>query len=134
MTQINEKLITDWVKADTERAKWVAREMELRKQLFGDLFPNPVEGAGNKIRVGHGKAIQATHKINRTIDRAMHDELRKMDNVAPIIAEVVKYTPELKIREFKLLAKESILAIAPMITEKPGSPTLELKDANKIKW
>lgn len=129
-----EDLITRWVEADKQRAKWVTEEMNLRKEVAAALFANPVEGAGNKTRIGHGKAIQMTHKINRTIQQAEHDELRKKDNIAPLIAAVTKYKPELKVREFKALSDEDRNLIAPMITEKPGSPELEMKDENKIRW
>lgn len=134
LTKKTEDLITAWVEADKQRAKWVAEEMELRKAVFAALFPTPVEGSQNKIRIGHGKAIQADHKINRTISQAEHDALRAMDNVAPLVAAVTKYKPELKTKEFKALSDEERNLIAPMITEKPGSPSLELKDENKVRW
>ena len=129
-----EKLISEWVEADKQASFWKAREMELRKELFADLFPAPVEGAGNKIRIGYGKAIQATHKINRTIQKGPHDELRKSPNIAPIIAEITSYKPELKVKEWKALDKQSLLLVASMVTEKPGAPELEIKDEAKIRW
>ncbi|QWY83395.1 hypothetical protein [Rhizobium phage RHph_X3_2] len=134
MSKKIENLITAWNHASTECAKWTTEEMRLRKELAALLFPNPVEGSNNKTRVGHGKAIQMTHKINRSVDKKVLDELREKPNIAPLIADVIKYTPELKTKEFKALSADDVKLLAPAITEKPGAPTLELKDENKIRW
>jgi hypothetical protein len=134
MSKKIENLITAWTLASKECAKWSAEEMRLRKELAELLFPNPVEGANNKVRVGHGKAIQMTHKINRSVDKKVLDELRQKPNIAPLIAEVVRYKPELEVKKFKELSADDIKLLAPAITEKPGAPTLELKDENKIRW
>lgn len=134
MSKKIEALITKWIEADTARAKWVAEEMRLRKELAEALFTNPVEGSNNKIKVGHGKAIQMTYKINRSVDKKVLDELREKPNIAPLIASVIKYKPELKITEFKALTADDVKLLAPAIIEKPGAPDLELKDENKIRW
>lgn len=134
MSKKIENLITKWIEADRECAKWSAEEMRLRKELAEALFPNPVEGANNKVRVGHGKAIQMTHKINRRVDKKVLDELREKPNIAPLIADVIKYKPELEIKKFKELSADDVKLLAPAITETPGAPSLELKDENKIRW
>lgn len=135
MTNITDQVITDWKEAAEKAAFWKDREMELRKLIFAGLFPNPVEGSGNKLRIGHGMAMQATYKINRSVNKDMLNEIRaSSDNIAPLIAKVINFKPELRVGEWKKLDKEDILLLAPAITEKPGSPELELKPAAKIRW
>ena len=75
-----------------------------------------------------------TYKINRSVDKKVLDELREKPNIAPLIADVIKYEPKLKITEFKALSADDVKLLAPAITEKPGAPDLELKDENKIRW
>ena len=55
--------------AATEAKKAIEKEQALRKEIMALFFPAPEEGT-NKVDLGAGWTLKATHKIDRKIDEA----------------------------------------------------------------
>lgn len=121
--------IQEWWLVDQHMAEVKARELALRKRIFDEAFPAPTEGsANNKMPLSEGWILQGDYKINRTVDEATVVSFRAMgDNVAAIVDSVIKWKPELKLKEWKALDAETRKLLAEMVIEKPGTPALEVK-------
>lgn len=118
---INQRIMM-WTKAKAELAKIKAREIELRKSIANELFPNPDEGT-NTHELGKGYKVKLVHKLNRTIDEA---------TLASVLARVpgaeacIKNKPELVIKQFRNLTDDDRLIFEECLITKPGTPALEL--------
>lgn len=122
-------LLEEWwksVQAMTAAKALIDREQMLRKLVFAEFFPAPVEGT-NKIDIENGWQLKAVHKLDRKIDEAALpstlDALRKKGISAD---SLVRYKPEIQIKAFKGLTKEDRDIFSACLTTKPGSPTLDL--------
>lgn len=107
-------------------------EMNLRKIIFGECFPNPKEGTNN-LELGAGYILKGTHKLSYNVSNqddvctkaleAIHDT----GNEGPFIAErLIKWKPELSTSEYKKADDKYKKLLEPCLTIKPGSPSLEL--------
>jgi len=117
-----------WYRVDQQLSAVKVRELELRKALFARSFPAPVEGsAQNKKDLSEGWILQGDYKINRSVDDAVVSALMKGDNTRALAERVFRYKPELNLKEYKGLSPEDKKLIADAVTEKPGTPSLEVK-------
>ncbi len=110
-----------------EIATLKAEEMELRKDLFSRVFPDPVEGSKNKADIENGYILQATHKINRKVEQDEAQKLMDGDNTRPLAEKIFKVTYALKLAAYKGLDDEDKKLAAAAVTEKAGTPVLEVK-------
>jgi hypothetical protein len=115
--------------AATEAKKAIEKEQALRKEIMALFFPAPEEGT-NKVDLGAGWTLKATHKIDRKIDEAalpaVFQQLREM-GVNPDL--LVRAVPALETKAYKSLAQinpDASRVFEQALTIKPGSPTLEL--------
>lgn len=127
-----EAKLTAWHEAKTAADHWTARERTLRAEIFQAAFPKPVYGT-NKIKLPHDMALVGDFRINYKIDRA------GLEAASPLIpAEtldaVINYRPEVRDGAWRKLTGEERKLFAPFITETPGTPGLEIKPANKVRW
>lgn len=126
MTTQTDKM-SEWFDLTQQLETIKARELQLRNELFAESFADPVEGAAhNKRELGDGWILQGDYKINRTIDQAVVSTLAKGDNTAPLIDKLIRYKPELVLKEWKALSDEDKVLVADMVTEKPGTPGLKI--------
>lgn len=117
-----------WYRVDQELAAIKTRELELRKALFARSFPTPTEGsANNKLPLAEGWILQGDYKINRSVDEAVVSALYKGDNTRALAERVFRWKPELNLKEYNALSPEDKLLVADAVTEKPGTPALEIK-------
>lgn len=115
--------------AATEAKKAIEKEQALRKEVMALFFPSPEEGT-NKLDIGAGWTLKATHKIDRKIDEAalpaVFQQLREMGvNPDPLVRSV----PALETNAYKSLVQinpEASRVFEQALTIKPGSPTVEL--------
>ncbi|QJD54376.1 hypothetical protein [Aminobacter phage Erebus] len=127
-----DRLLTEWHAAVQNANHWTAKEMELRKQIFNGMFINPVVGT-NKVKIAHGMALIGDYRMNYKIDKAVMEESRGFIPVH-LLEAVISYRPEVKAGGWKKLSDEEKKHFGAFITETPGSPGLELKPANKVRW
>lgn len=121
--------LVEWQKANEQLTFLKAHEMQLRKEVFAEAFPTPIEGT-NKLALDDAHQLTAQYKLNRKLDdaalivsgQALYDQGVPLD-------KLVVYKPELKVAEFKALQTEDnakFQLFAQLVTESPGSPTLSI--------
>lgn len=115
-----------WTESVAAVAAAQATERRLRQEVFAAAFPTPKEGTNNAELPGNWK-LTAKLPINRSIDLALlpaaFAQIRGMGvNPDP----VVKYNPEVVMKEYKALPPEARLIFDTALTIKPGMPQMEL--------
>ena len=112
----------------------VARERELRKKIFETLFPDYVEGAGNKCVMPDGFTMQANVSITRKVDKPSLIANSAMFRQKGIdVDDLVETDPKLNVAKYKKLDKELKNIFQQCVIEKPGSTALALKAPPKAK-
>lgn len=124
-----EELLDEWIKVKREAKRLSDLEMTMRNALFKAAFPNPKEGA-NKIELVDGRRLTATHKINRSVDdaavKAVMEEMRQVGDNEIVPEDVFVFKADLRVGPYKKLKPKLQKIAAKAVTEKPGSPTLEV--------
>jgi hypothetical protein len=118
--------LTLWQQTKAQVEQLTATERRLREELFGAAFPAPIEGTNN-AELPEGWKLKGVLKINRTIDEAalpaVKEAVRGMNfNPDPL----VKYKPELVLKDYKALPENVRHVFDAALTIKPGLPTIEL--------
>jgi len=123
------KLLEEWrlAKAEADAVKpIIAKEQELRKQVFAAFYPTPKEGT-NTLDLAEGWKLKGVYKLDRKIDEAalpaVTEQLREMGVNADTL---VKWTPSLKTAIYKELTAEQRAVFDQALIIKPGLPTIEL--------
>lgn len=131
---INE-LLDAWYPVAKQLNELTLREKELRNEIFARAFPSPQLGT-NKVKIDHGMALIGDYRMNYRIDQpAMEATLSAAgDNERALIENLIKYRPEVRPGEFKKLDAEALKVVGHFITQTPGTPGLEVKPQNKVRW
>lgn len=132
--------LVEWYRLKEELARIKTTEMLLRQKIFKFYFPNPKEGT-NKVDLKDGTdaVLKAIHIIDRTIDPGSLDALRTAifeegSNLPRLpIADLIRYKPDLVLREYRKLTVEETLVFDQCLIIKPGSPQLEITIPKKKK-
>jgi hypothetical protein len=123
--QVSE-LLPKWFELSKLLARVKKEEMELRKQIFKEAFPDPKEGTNNH-NLPDNYVLKGKYSLNRSIDQgafdAIKEKLREM-NVNP--DTLVRYKPELALSVYKALKDDEKALFEQCLTIKPGSPSLEI--------
>ena len=127
-----DKLLTQWHEAVQQADHWKIKEMALRKQIFDGMFIDPKVGT-NKIKIAHGMALIGDYRINYKIDKPALEASRGFIP-ANILDDIISYRPEVRDGAWRKLDDEGKKLFGGVITETPGSPGLELKPQNKVRW
>lgn len=120
------QLLTAWHHAEEQAKIWSDREKELRVAIFGNAFKDPKPGT-NKFKLPYGKTLVGDYRLNYTVDKPVLETLRNDAEALPIIDAVISYRPEVKGGAFRALTDNEKAIAAQFITEKPGTPGLEIK-------
>lgn len=121
-----------WHTAVKNAEYWKNQELTLRNEIFGTAFPNPTPGT-NKIRIAHDMALIGDHRINYRIDQPGLDAGRSLIP-AQIFDAVIGYTPRVRDAAYRKLSDDDRKLFSDFITEKPGTPGIEIKPASKVRW
>lgn len=129
-----------WSQAKLNASEWTAIENRLRRELFDEAFPAPEVGT-NKIRIGAlepggpDMALVGVHKLSYSIDAAAL-EAAKTANLLPMeeFDKLFRYDVKLRDAIYRELSEDKIKVFAPFVTEKPASPTIEVKLASAVRW
>jgi len=107
----------------------IAKEQALRKEVADLFFFTPTEGV-NTFELEQGYKLKLTYKIDRKIDEAALDAVRKQLAEDKInIDTLLSYKPSLDTKAYKGLMQvnpEAAKVFDQALTIKPASPTLEL--------
>lgn len=127
------ELLTQWDEAKREAASWTAKEVALRKQIFDGLFPAPVPGQGNKVRLPFKMALIGDYRLNYRVDEAGMMATRPLIDPA-VFDSVIGFRPSVRDAKFRELDSEVQRPFTGFITVTAGTPGLELKPADKVRW
>lgn len=124
---VTQEDISEWWRIQQQLSDLKTKESLLRNRIFKAKFQNPVEGT-NKFPLADGWQINATHVVNRSIDRAalasMSEEFAKLHiNVA----DLVEYKPELKIGAYRKLTAEQQRTFDSALVIKDGTPQMKIE-------
>lgn len=115
-----------WNELQAKLASIKDEEMKLRKEIFEECFPTPVEGTAT-IDMPEGWALKGTYKLTRSIDEAalpaVLAELRKHKVSTDTI---ITYKPNLSLSNYRKLDPKWRRVLEQAMEIKPGAPTLEL--------
>lgn len=117
----------EWSQTAAELERVKAKEMTLRKELFGQIFPDPREGV-NKADLPQGWKVNGTYKLDRKVDEvALPSVLEKLlaRGVGQAV-DLIKVKPELVVKVYKGLKDEDRYIMDQALIIKPGAPSLEL--------
>lgn len=129
MDQATAQLVDEWYlyHAQLPDAKaFINKELELRKQVFGLLFPDPDEGV-NTLLLPNGATIKATYKLTRNVDEAAVGgiiDLMRWNGYSP--DSVFTWKPQLVIKEYRKLDQNGRHIVDMAVTAKPSAPSLEV--------
>lgn len=118
--------LAQWEKLEAEIANLKDQENTLRKELFEEMFPSPVEGT-NTFKLHAGHVVKATFKINRTVDKAALGTVREMlAELNVSLDDAIRMKPELDLKGYKAMSSEARKVMDLAITAKPGTPSMEI--------
>ena len=119
---INKLSVDKWLKAKDELDVAKLKEMTLRKALAASVINNEVAPKAYHVEVAHGR-LTATLKHNFKIDMGVYTKIEHKLKSNEL--DCIKLDPKLKLKEFNLLDKKSLLRKA--VIETPATPTLTFK-------
>lgn len=125
------KKLEQWHEIKAKAAELAEQEKVLRVEIFNLAFPTPEEGSKyNKLDLGDGYILQGDYKINRRVDEAALDEVRKqMDKV--MFDRTFRFKPDLITAGFKALDDEQKRIASIAIIAAPGTPALSIVQKKK---
>ena len=117
-----------------EANKYQAKEREIRDQITAMLTPNGSPGrydrslANNyRLRLEINENISVDpDKVASTIEAAVAQGLSREYAVV-----LIRWKPELSMTVYNKLDTKQKLLLAPMLTSKPASPTIEIKEMKR---
>lgn len=120
--------LREWQEVSEKLDDLKAREKDLRVELFSGAFMSPTEGT-NKHKLPDGRVFVGKYTVNRYVEAATIDDtlnrLREMG--VGNTDELIRYKPELAIREFRSLSDEAKLVLSESVTARPGTPQIEIR-------
>ncbi len=147
MVEINPDPVTaeelaQWYKLRETLAQVKQAEALLRGRIYRHYFKDPKEGTNNyPIEDGTGAVLKASRVIDRKVDPATLDALRKtqeeqwgasrVPGTVPSVPqlkldELIKWKPELAITEYRKLTDNERTYFEQCLIIKDGSPSLEI--------
>lgn len=135
MSAFNEKLtldqkILEWAGNAEALARLKKIEMEQRKELVGELFPEPKYGTQHHD-LGGGYKVTFVHKQDTKLDEEafalIQPELEKLgDNAKAELTNAVKYKASLVMAGYKAMSDQVKELFDEAIITKDASPSLKL--------
>lgn len=127
-------LLMEWQRRKDALNQAKADELEARNFIVAFEFPDGHEGMNTK-ELGNGYQLKAGIKLNYSLDGdndKIEAALSAIESVGPegkFVAErLVTWTPSLSLTEYRELAPSYKAIIDTVVTIKPGTPTLEIKE------
>ena len=120
--------LTKWIKLQALLKRVKSEEMKLRRDICGNiLFGMALPSRKKAVLDGHN--IEAENKVNYSVEDAVYQAIE--DELSIAEKGVIKWTPGLKLTEYKALLKqaeadEKELLLDEAITIKPTAPTLKV--------
>ena len=127
MTTLMQQDLLDFEAAQVNLKKAKEIELELRKKVINHFrYGSAVEGIQHKSLEGVEIDIAITLKLNRKANKDALDAI--WYKLSDEQKACIKFVPEVKVKEYKALAKENELGeLVHAITETPGLASVKLK-------
>jgi hypothetical protein len=133
--ETKESILAAWEAADKALANAKENELNLRLAAIAAWYPDKIqtdEGTNN-VKLRNGFKLKVVFKLNRTmadkdaVDAAL-TKIEKLGGVeGKILAErLVNWKPAIVKKEYDSLPEKYKKIINEVITEKPGTPSLEI--------
>jgi hypothetical protein len=129
-------ILKAWQESRENLDQWKEREAALRKAVFELEFPSPTEGT-QRIPLGNGYQLKAVYPLRYECGNKQADcdrveagltELATLGQEAAFVADrLVKWLPEIAIKEYRDLKPEYKVIVDKFVTIKPGMPQLEIE-------
>lgn len=140
--------IDQWWHAKRAMDHWKSLEALLRRRICAFYFPDPKEGVNNlQPESLNGFVMKMTHPITRKVDKEALAALTargaptseypqgtpsRFEQAKIDVNNVIRWTPELKVGEYRKLTAEEIKLIdQALIISEDGMPALEIKAPTK---
>lgn len=118
-----------WQDMKSRLAALKEEEMTLRKRIYAQYFPEPVEGT-NKTPLAGGWILKANRVIERKVDigalQAMSTQGGPLHEAGINPNVLIKWVPELDIKPYRLLTEKQRLLFDQALVIKDGSPQVEI--------
>lgn len=115
-----------WNELQSKLASIKDEEMKLRKEIFEECFPSPVEGVAT-IDMPEGWQLKGTYKLTRSLDEAaLPAVIAELHKHKVSTDRLVTYKPNLSISEYRKLDPKWQHVLEQAMEIKPGAPTLAL--------
>lgn len=134
--QVTLEILSEWYALKEKLDELKNKEIVLRQFIAKGLFPAPVEGTNTydlkQLNDNTGAVAKVVHAINRTVKEDLLEELEKSqalpDNNMPKLdlKKLVKWKPEVSIKEYRTLTDEERHLFDQVLVIKPGMPGLEI--------
>lgn len=129
-------VLADWQKAKDVFDLAQANERKLRAEvisLFSEMASNEMSSGMETVPTGVGK-LKIEHKLDYKLDADTDkvdnalDQIEKSMEGGNIVAErLVKWKPEISVREYKLLDAKQKAIVDKVLTIKPASKSVKLE-------
>jgi hypothetical protein len=138
MTLIPERQVSldhlrEWYELKKQMEEMKNKEIVLRQFIFAGLFPSPEEGTNSHpLNDGTGAVLKAVHTINRAVQIDLLQELAKSQSLPDHnlpkleLEKLVKWKPEVAIKEYRTLTDEQRNLFDQVLVIKPGMPGLDI--------
>lgn len=123
------KLLAQWFAADVQLSKAKAEELRLRKLVGGLFFTKPKEGTNDAdVDDGTGAVVKLKQPITRKVlpEELLILEQTKNNRHKAILAECIKYKPDLVLSAYRDLTPEEQLWLDKALEIKEGQFALEV--------
>lgn len=121
--------LTEWqnkVAQIEAQAHLTVEERKLRAEVFALAFPKPAEGTNNE-ELPQGWKLKGTLKIDRKLDEAALPAVKEAIRAMGVNPDpLVKYKPELALKDYRALPPEVMKVFDTCLTIKPALPSIEL--------
>lgn len=134
--QVTLEILSEWYSLKEQLDTIKNKEIVLRQFIAKALFCEPVEGTNTydlkQLNDTTGAVAKVTHTINRAVKEDLLEELEKSqalpDNNMPKLdlKKLVKWKPEVSIKEYRTLTDEERHLFDQVLVIKPGMPGLEI--------
>lgn len=126
LTPEQNKLVQDWYAADRNQRHWKDVENQLRIEVVKLTNPDKVSGVEN-IEIENGWKLTVTKGEDYKLENG-HGELEDiLDEFDESIAKlIVRWKPELVVKNYKALELEQQSKLGAVLTIKPSSPQVKI--------
>jgi hypothetical protein len=124
-------LIDEWADLKARADKLKDEENVLRRAIANTFFSDKEEGSAT-MKLGDGRSLGATFKINRTVSA---EELQVLTpafhEVGIPVDGLIKWKPELVVSAYRKLTDAQRAEFDQVLTIKEGMPSLEIREPKK---